>query len=87
MKSFLTVLILLVCAGSAAAWYPWVEVYPSPTVFAESPYANPYFRPNRFYNPRPTAAPVMIYNPFINGEKAEPPRSLFEILIHDTGAK
>jgi hypothetical protein len=43
--------------------------------------ANPYYRANPYYKPDPVGRPKMIYNPYVDGKKANPPKSIFEILV------
>jgi len=89
MKCLCFVLALLVC-GVAQAQTPYRINYNNPFVIAESKYLNPYHVANPYFVPAPRPAePQWVMNPFYHPDAPLmlPPRSLFRIIVHDTGAK
>lgn len=87
MKCLCFVLALLVC-GVAQAQTPYR--WNNPFVIAESNYLNPYHVANPYFVPAPRPAePQWVMNPFYHPDAPLmlPPRSLFRIIVHDTGAK
>lgn len=61
------------------------SVFPLKVISAKHEYRNPYYRANPHYEPREIGTPEWVINPFFREGKAESPKPLTTIIIHDTG--